>query len=126
MVFNSRWPKHEVEVIGLDTWGHRLWLTKKQFKVYNCDPDAYAACELGFESAEQHREWLNVSGKAQCGGLTKSGTLCQASRGSQMSPKQWLAQHRKWRCSISMNEPLLAQCCATSTMLIASKLTASG
>jgi len=43
MVFNSRWPKHEVEVIGLDTWGHRLWLTKKQFKVYNCDPDAYAA-----------------------------------------------------------------------------------
>jgi hypothetical protein len=84
--------------------GNTLYLGRDELDQYNRDPDGYAAKHFGFDTAEEYREWINVTGAALCGARTKSGRLCGhlVSR-IQLNPTEWKELHRNVFCAVHSN-----------------------
>jgi hypothetical protein len=75
--------------------GESLDIGRDELDQYNRDPDGYAAKHFGFDTAEEYREWINVTGAALCGARIKSGRLCghPVSR-IHLNPAEWKQLHR--------------------------------
>src|SRR5262245_16483844 len=91
--------------IGIETvsGGTMIYgLNQEQVAHYNADPDLFAAKYLGFNTADEYREWIAVGGNALCGERTKSGRLCSRKAVSQpqLEPAEWLAHHRSEACRL--------------------------
>lgn len=82
----------------MPTGGRDLYLDEDEAKIYNSDPDAYAAKSFGLTKIE-YLQWLDSDGAPLCGHRTAGGDLCRnLTGGSQLDPSEWKARHRKFNC----------------------------
>jgi hypothetical protein len=85
--------------VGRPGGGLDLYLDAEEAEQFQANPDLFTAAYLGFESAQQYREWVRLDGAPLCGGLTKAGHVCgNSSRGYQLDADEWRARHRVDRC----------------------------
>ena len=80
-----------------------LFLDKDEAAAYNADPDLYAAKYLGFETAEEYREWIKTDCCALCSERTKHGRACQRQATPRLSPPDWKRLHRNVACRMHSN-----------------------
>src|SRR5262245_17094018 len=75
-------------------------LNQKQARRYDADPVAFQTAHLGM-TKDQFLEWEGSRGVARCGARTASGRPCQHTlKGPSLSPREWLARHRKECCGL--------------------------
>lgn len=76
-----------------------IWLSDEEAKVFNADPDAFAAKRVGL-SLSEYAEWVELNGIALCGARTKDGKPCRMQVRCSSDPKDWQAKHRVLLCSV--------------------------
>jgi MT-A70 len=92
--------------------GANLYLSHDEAVQYNADPDLFAAKYLGFNSVDEYREWIKLSGMALCSERTRSGRLCRLNvSGGSLSPAEWLERHRSEPCLFMAEYPRVSATC---------------
>jgi len=79
------------------TGGHDLFLSMDEGRVYDANPDAFAAAHFGL-TLEQYRDWVHGEGVPKCSATTKRGTLCNAAVCQSVDADKFKQLHRKGLC----------------------------
>lgn len=89
------WTVNVITVWG----GENIFMNNAEAKLYEADPDAFAAKHFGLTKIEYY-QWLDTEGSPLCRHRTAKGDPCRNRTGGfQLVPRHWKSLHRKLLCS---------------------------